>query len=181
MPPHLPPERSPNMFAGNPLDRASRRRRDADWVALQLIEANTLIAPFWNLNPLIVETADDRPDQIGWLRPGLDDPSANDATCVFLGMKGDIAHFALDVSHLEDPEHEGPLAGIGTFADLRTIAHTLDPADCAILAQGKAMLDWHVRHQFCAACGSDTEMREGGYLRACRVCDAEHFPRTDRW
>lgn len=47
------------------------------------------------------------------------------------------------------------------------------------LAQGGALLAWHVNHRFCGRCGSETEMRAGGYKRVCPDCEAQHFPRTD--
>lgn len=47
------------------------------------------------------------------------------------------------------------------------------------LAQGTALLSWHHSHRFCGRCGSPTEIRIGGYKRACTNCGAEHFPRTD--
>jgi NAD+ diphosphatase len=47
------------------------------------------------------------------------------------------------------------------------------------LAQGAALLSWHHNHRFCGRCGAATQMRIGGYKRACPSCGAEHFPRTD--
>ncbi len=47
------------------------------------------------------------------------------------------------------------------------------------LAQGAALLSWHHNHRFCGRCGGRTEMRIGGYKRACTACGAEQFPRTD--
>src|SRR3546814_20172224 len=50
--------------------------------------------------------------------------------------------------------------------------------DAAVLAQARALTDWHDRHGYCANCGSPTEPREAGYVRACVECSAQHFPRT---
>lgn len=47
------------------------------------------------------------------------------------------------------------------------------------IAQGASLLTWHHTHRFCGRCGGQTEMRIGGYKRACVSCNAEHFPRTD--
>jgi NAD+ diphosphatase len=52
-------------------------------------------------------------------------------------------------------------------------------ADAAVLAQARSLIDWHDRHGYCANCGSPTEPREAGYMRACTECRAQHFPRTD--
>jgi NAD+ diphosphatase len=56
---------------------------------------------------------------------------------------------------------------------------SLPEADLGILAQAKAMIDWHQRHGFCAACGAPTTLEEAGYRRHCENCGADHFPRTD--
>ncbi|MCO5082192.1 MAG: NAD(+) diphosphatase [Rhizobiaceae bacterium] len=55
----------------------------------------------------------------------------------------------------------------------------IDPAAAGALAQGAALLAWHASHAYCSRCGTKSEMRIGGYKRACPSCDAEHFPRTD--
>ena len=42
-----------NVFAGNPLDRASERRRDADWLAAQLNDPQSLAIALWNGAPMV--------------------------------------------------------------------------------------------------------------------------------
>lgn len=92
-----------------------------------------------------------------------------------------VAYFALDVTGVEDAPTQEPFRGAGRFMDLRAIALRLPLGDPSTLATGKAVLDWHARHQFCAVCGSRTAMRMAGYMRKCgnQDCNAEHFPRTD--
>lgn len=67
--------------------------------------------------------------------------------------------------------------------DLRTIArHAADNGFSSLpslLARGKMLLDWHDRHEFCAKCGDKSYMQRGGYMRHCKSCDTEHFPRVD--
>jgi NAD+ diphosphatase len=65
--------------------------------------------------------------------------------------------------------------------DLRSIAvrGLLDGDHLAALAEGKALLNWHNRHRFCANCGALTRSLEGGWRRDCPSCRALHFPRTD--
>ncbi|MGY6709318.1 MAG: NAD(+) diphosphatase [Rhizobiaceae bacterium] len=55
----------------------------------------------------------------------------------------------------------------------------LDEATLGALAQGAALLAWNRANRFCGRCGAKTEMRIGGYKRACTGCGAESFPRTD--
>ena len=167
-----------NAFAGNPLDRASHLRNRTDWLAERLKAPETLIVPVWRTRPFV--TGGKRPE-IGWLRPGVIDDLAAGGETVFLGMHGDIAHFALEIPAGRDPEKTGPLVGIGSFADLRQAVAVMDPGEASILAQAKAMVDWHARHRFCAVCGAPSESRSAGYSRSCTsaACKAEHFPRTD--
>ena len=67
------------------------------------------------------------------------------------------------------------------LVDLRSIAAGgLVPQDQgAMLAAAKALMNWHMRHQFCSNCGAPTEVAVAGWRRDCPVCKAIHFPRTD--
>jgi NAD+ diphosphatase len=104
---------------------------------------------------------------------------SGDALCIFLGLDGDRAVFALDVSDAADPSNVGPLAGLGYFRDARVAGSMVSIKDSAIIAQAKAMIDWHQRHGFCPKCGAPTKMMDAGYRRLCGKCNAEHFPRVD--
>jgi NAD+ diphosphatase len=168
-------------FSGNPLDRASEKRTDGEWIAARRRDGSSLILPGWRLQPFILggEKAA-APVELGLLRPGLcDSLAAPDAPCVFLGLEGENAMFALDSSQARDPIGEGPIAGLGHFRDARVAAATLPIKDAAIMGQAKAMIDWHNRHGFCANCGTPTRLCDGGWRRICDECKAEHFPRTD--
>jgi NAD+ diphosphatase len=103
--------------------------------------------------------------------------AAPDAPCVFLGLDGEHAVFALDISAAEDPA--AMLAGLGQFCELRGAAALLPAKDLAILGQARAMIDWHQRHGFCAKCGALTISGDAGNKRVCTACKVEHFPRTD--
>jgi NADH pyrophosphatase NudC (nudix superfamily) len=61
----------------------------------------------------------------------------------------------------------------------RAAATHLSPAETGILAQSRAQVDWHRRHQFCSVCGQRTIQGRGGHVRQCPACKTEHFPRTD--
>lgn len=173
-------DRNPNYLTQNPLDRASERRNDSDWLRARLEDPGTLIIPLWQLKAFVLETSGGEQLEPGWLRPGLLQGLGTEAmTTVFLGMDGDTAHFAADISHLPDPEADGPLKDLGKFEDLRGIALRLKPRDSAVLAQARSLVGWHARHRFCANCGAPTQQAEAGYKRLCGTCGAEHFPRVD--
>ncbi len=167
-------------FAGNPLDRASEKRKDEDWLAAQWRSPDSLILPLWRTRPFVIEQ--DGKMILGLMRPGLTDALAASAPPpVFLGLEGDSAVFAVDLSDGPDPAKGGPLAGLGRFQDLRAAAMSLSAADSAIAAQAKAIVDWHDRHRFCAQCGAPSVPKTAGWSRLCTNpgCSAEHFPRTD--
>jgi NAD+ diphosphatase len=163
-------------FSGNPLNRLCEKRADAAWIAEKLRQPDTLILPLWRGQPLLAGSDDAL--KAGFLRPGLAESlAAPHAACVFLGLDGERAVFALDVSAAEDPATA--LAGLGEFRELRGAAALLPAKDLAILGQARAMIDWHQRHGFCAKCGAPTVSGDAGNKRVCASCDTEHFPRTD--
>jgi NAD+ diphosphatase len=167
-------------FTGNPLDRASEKRTDAAWIEAKRHDPSSLILPLWRLQPFLLSGEKNAPAELGLFRPGLcESMAATDAPWVFLGLEGERALFALDVSAANDPENSGPLAGFGRFNEARGAAMMLPARDVAIMGQAKAMIDWHNRHGFCANCGAPTALADGGCRRACGNCNAEHFPRTD--
>ena len=170
-------------FAGNPLDRASEKRSDAEWIAAKRRDPLSLVWPLWRLQPFLLgpEDRDASSVEAGYLRPGLAEELASDeAVSIFLGLEPDgTAVFALDISAAPDPMNAGALAGLGHFREARTAAQLLPMKDAAILGQAKAMIDWHQRHGFCPNCGARTQMMDAGYRRHCSACGADHFPRTD--
>jgi NAD+ diphosphatase len=98
---------------------------------------------------------------------------------VFLGRDGEDGRFAVLIAPEEEErlkvDESLLLIGLRALAlDSRT-----DVAELGAIAQGKAMLHWHARHRFCAACGQPSILAEAGWKRMCLSCKAEHFPRTD--
>lgn len=150
-------------FAGSGLDRAGARRTDPAWLAARFRDG--LFLPFWQNKPLVMD------GRAGFL-PWRD--AWQGGTCVFLGLDGTQALFAVDVAGETEPDLGG-----GAFAEMRASAFVLPGRDTAIAGQAKALIDWHRRHGFCSNCGAATQMCDGGYRRLCPVCAAEHFPRTD--
>src|SRR3984957_10871278 len=167
-------------FAGNPLDRASEKRTDAHWIASRRQGPSLPFLPLWRLEPFILEPKKSgAPAELGLLRPGVADSLASaEAPCIFLGLDGDRAVFALAVSVARDPSNPGPLAGLGYFKEARAAAQMASLKDAAIIAQAKALIDWHQRHGFCPRCGTPTKVMDAGYRRLCGKGHAERFPRV---
>jgi NAD+ diphosphatase len=168
-------------FAGNPLDRASEKRTDSNWIEAMRRDASSLILPMWQLQPFLLGPESSGPPlELGLLAPDVLDAIATDAAvCVFLGLDHDRAIFALDLPQADDPAKSGPLAGRGYFRDARMAASFVSIKHAAIIGQAKAMIDWHQRHGFCPRCGAPTKIMDAGYRRLCGKCNAEHFPRVD--
>ena len=161
-------------FCGDPLDRANNERRNPDWVERMLASPDTRYLPYWKLNPL--STIADEPELMWLDRTVLAHVAENDPP-VLLGMQGEVAHFAVDISPLADPIVELGIEG-GAFNDTRALATRIG-GDAGTVAHGRQVLDWHSRHRFCPRCGNPTDPRDAGASRKCSTCEAEHFPRTD--
>jgi len=67
----------------------------------------------------------------------------------------------------------------GPWAGLREIGGLLDDRDAGLLVHAQALANWHAAHGHCARCGAPTSPAEGGHVRRCPECGADHFPRTD--
>ncbi len=166
-----------NTFAGNPLDRASERRGEAEFIARRLAHADSLALPVWNGQPL-VEDAKAGGLQLAYVRAALaQELAGTPERLLFLGLWKDTALFAVDLDG-GDPS-QGVLQGLGRFEDLRASALRLPEGEAAIAAAAKAMFEWRRRHRYCAVCGQPSEVADAGWKRVCTACRAEHFPRTD--
>ncbi|PHY14010.1 NAD(+) diphosphatase [Caulobacter sp. B11] len=177
-----------NIFAGNPLDRASERRGDVAWIAEKLEDPQSLAIAVWNGKVLIedspppeepVEGVPAATVQIAYLRADMaQELAGGQERLLFLGLWKDIAVFAVDLEGGADPA-EGPLQGLGRFEELRGVAAVMPPPDAGILATAKSMFEWRRKHRWCSACGQPSEVADGGWKRICPACKGEHFPRTD--
>jgi NAD+ diphosphatase len=159
-------------FAGNPLDRASNLRRDDAWLAEQVGAAESRFLPFWRLNVLASEAEQ---AELRWLDRSVLFHLEDEAAPFLLGIRDGVAHFAVDVTPLTDP-----IATFGiedaAFGDARRLATNLPAGDAGIVAQARALIEWHTRHRFCGTCGAPTAMTGGGAVRKCTSCGVEHFP-----
>jgi len=173
---------SHNHYADEILDRVSHLRKDEAWLKTQHDAEHTMVIPVWRSRNLIANPAAPR----GVMLPsGLATGQTRElieisGATVLLGVRGGVAHFAIDISILE--EHEiRDLHDDSEFVDLRTVGAVLDTTEASILAYAKGIMYWHDRHKFCGLCGSPTEIREAGHLRTCLNpdCATGHFPRTD--
>ncbi|CAF0851440.1 unnamed protein product [Didymodactylos carnosus] len=73
------------------------------------------------------------------------------------------------------------LLDASSYGELRILLSFITVADASILAQGRALLDWHTSSLFCGKCGNRTLSIEGGARRKCtsETCSRTLYPRTD--
>ncbi len=168
----------PNPYTGSPLDRAGSKRDDDVWIADRLADPASLFVPVWRSQTLFQGLDGGRPEAVFLTGEAAGALRMAGGPWAFLGLMGEQAMFAVDVSSVEDPL---PLLSetIGRFQDLRLISAGLPDKDAAILAHARGLMHWRNRHKFCGVCGGACEARSAGHAMSCLVCGAQHFPRTD--
>jgi NAD+ diphosphatase len=167
-----------NVYTCFDLDRCDRCRGDEAWVAERLADPETRLVAVWRGQCLT--TAEGAPNAYYCDAVRLAarfDPEA----FILLGVAGESAYFAIDLSHEEAPLECLDAHGAAVFEDLRKIGPGLPPRDSALYAYARAMAHWHSRHRFCGVCGTPTRASRAGHVRRCEnpECGIEHFPRTD--
>jgi NAD+ diphosphatase len=97
---------------------------------------------------------------------------------ILLGLEDGAALFAVDLEAIKPGARAAILDG-ASIVSLRDAGAVLSRSEGGLAAYLMALLNWHRAHRFCANCGTQTIVSEGGYSRRCPRCHATHFPRTD--
>jgi len=172
-------------FGGSGLDRAAEMRGDSDALAAR---DTARACVFWRGKILL--DANDRVMRLPMTHAILQDRSDD---LIFLGRENEQLLFAADISRwlpegfdpdapisfLDDTRHVHRACTYGGFADIRISMARLSARDAEVAATGKAVMEWHRSHGFCAKCGQKSEIKMGGWQRDCPACGTHHFPRTD--
>lgn len=165
---------SANPFSTAFLDRRAESRRDPDWAARALADADTRFVVARGTAHLVQREPDTR---IRFLAPA--DPiarAAEPAQLTLLGWFGGRRCVLLE--DLSDREPPPP----GTaFEELRPLLPLLPAEDVGILAYARSLIVWRSRHRHCGVCGAHTAPHSAGHVLRCRDpgCGAEFFPRID--
>jgi NAD+ diphosphatase len=168
----------PNVYSSSPLDRIAARREDADWIAAQLHDPETLFVPVWRSRNLVRGSGEGQPEAVyisGDMAAVL---RMQDGPWAFLGILDDRAVFAIDISATEDPVPLLP-ESLGSFVDLRSVGWGVPRPEASVLAHARGLIHWRQRHKFCGVCGNACEVKSAGHVMECTVCKTQHFPRTD--
>ena len=102
----MPLDAFTNVFAGNPLDRASYQRSQVDWVAQKIADPDSLAMVLWNGKPM-VENRNGGGSQIAYVRAAMaEGMSDGGERLLFMGLWKETAVFALDMEGQADPDRK---------------------------------------------------------------------------
>ncbi len=169
---------SRNCFARQSIERASHLRRNDEWIAEKMADANARFVPVWQTKNLI---ADEEAPQAVFLKSSDSADLIKTADSItFLGKHNGKTYFAVGFD-AADPSLLTALNRLGQFKDLRGVGGMLDDLQGSLLAYSRAIAYWHSCNRFCGNCGSPTKSSICGHIRVCTNpdCGREHFPRTD--
>lgn len=189
-------QRRPNPFAGGVIDRATERRKDADWVRARAADPEARLIPVWRSRSLVVRRGE-RDVAAALLTAEESAALVEDMEeWVFLGLLAgrplfaaevrdegrDAAHLLAGPGRLAAADDAPPeLARFGELHDLHRVGAMLEQGEGSLLAYARALVTWSRSHRFCGRCGARTVPGDGGHVRRCTndACAREHFPRTD--
>ena len=169
-------------FGGSGLERAAHLRSDPP---------SGDVLPLWRGKILLSEDSDNRSPVFLPADHAVFEDAVEPA--IFLGLDEGAPRFVRDVSRWEPEDDLGTVGAFHdpseqrhpdvdashVFAELRANMLRLNPREAELVATGKALLEWHASHQFCARCGGESVMAMAGWQRDCDACGGHHFPRTD--
>lgn len=162
-------------YAGLGLDRATDRRGDPAWVAVQAADGRAQIWPLWRDQCLV---AGDPPVPVTLAAGEIGSPDPGGL--VLLGLDGDVPYFTADLSDLALADALAR-TGADAAADIRTLFSGLPADQTGMLAYARGLLYWGRQQRYCGRCGSAAELRHAGHLRTCTngECGALIFPRIE--
>jgi len=164
-----------NFYATGEFNRAVERREDLAWIREKLADPASRFYPIWRMRNYVSDPEAPRAIVLdAERRAALLEAASN---VVLLGLEEEVAHFLIDISHLEEAE----ATALGHAVDLRAVGALMPQREGALLAYARGLTYWHDRHKFCGTCGSPTESKNAGHQRQCTNpdCGAVQFPRTD--
>lgn len=182
-------------FGGSALNRAAELRNDQFALDRLAARSDCRTMLLWRGKPLLEDQGDE--GLLSLVRLPPDHPILarfEDAPSLFLGMEGDAAVFARDISSWnpdvldqealtsfldQSAQHHVLLPEIQSFKELRMSMTHLDARDAELAATARALFQWHRSHRFCALCGQESQVSMAGWQRSCPSCGGQHFPRTD--
>ena len=168
----------PNVYSSSPLDRIATRREDHAWIEQQLRNPETLFVPVWRNRNLVTGMDKGAPEAVYITGETATTMRVNHDLWAFLGLLGERAVFAIDISAIDDPLPLIP-ESLGVFVDLRSVGWGVPKPEASVLAHARGLMHWRARHRFCGVCGGVCAIQSSGHVMKCTACETQHFPRTD--
>lgn len=150
-------------FTGSPLDRVDLVRTDPVRLAEMTASLSARLLALDGIDPVL--------DDMGRLAWRSLADAHSDSDLIFLGLIDGKPRFA--EIRADMPEGAARSPAIFRMLDI------LPTEEAATYAAARSLVDWHLRHRFCARCGNTTQIFRGGWGRNCGQCGAEHYPRVD--
>lgn len=174
-------------LARSSIDRAESLRLDTDGLLARWPDARVLVVDKRGRTPVPLTDSD---TSTLALRAARDLGPEPPAAAIFLGRGDDGDYWAvLDADEPEGEIVERPgrfgvpvvnlVAGGEVWVGLRESGDQLDDLGAGLLTSALALRSWYRRAQFCAKCGSKTEVASAGWASSCTGCGREEYPRTD--
>jgi NAD+ diphosphatase len=157
----------PHRYTGAGFNRAAHRRLDAEWLGARRADPQSRVLLMAGLEILVTATDQPRAEILSVDRLGVPLPES----ALFLGEEDGAALFAADLGRAA--------AMSGRFAEVRAVGAWLPAKEAGWCAYARGLAFWHSRHRYCGVCGGPTVSAQGGHIRRCQICDAQHFPRSD--
>jgi len=151
-------------FTGGTLDRADPIRNDEAKLAAALADPRAKLLRMARLEPELGADGGLVWDSI------VEAPEGGEVVLLGLDERG-VPHFAA--------ANPAEAVVTGRAFTIFRVLEQLAPEDAAHFAAARSVIDWHMRHRFCAVCGMGTAPFRAGWGRKCPTCAAEHFPRVD--
>jgi NAD+ diphosphatase len=124
-----------------------------------------------SFNPLTFLPVSAEPAQHRWLNVRgskvlVNDRAEFDGGTHFLGMQGNVAWWAEDVS--DDVPDDG------TFADLRSLWGKVSEIEWGVAGRAVQVVEWARTHRFCGRCGTPTVHNDIDRSMKCPACGDDH-------
>lgn len=171
----------PTIQASVLLDRLAARRSERELVAALAAGSGARFLILAAGRPAILGNPERTAAQIRWLDgDGVAALGLTPAAALFLGIDpgSGHGHFVLALPEAEALRLEAELK---PAVDLRSLATEgiMNAQEVSLLGLAKSLADWHAKHGFCSACGTATDIADGGWRRVCPSCGYQAFPRVD--
>ncbi len=150
-------------------NRAGAHRTDQDWLARAWADPRTRVLVLREGRFPVDETG----TAVRWLGPD----EAPEGERLFLGMRDEVAHFAVVVDQVDRVDSQATWEA--TWAALRQVGPSLSATDAGLLVHAVSLAEWHQAHRFCPRCGGTLTVHDGGHVLTCDKCRRHQFPRTD--